>query len=175
MTFRLQHLISPVLFASAAGTRIASDSAPSPGQTGPCGDNGWARQVPGNGGTGNGGMFAGLNRRWVHFSYVLIDVLFVCFSGMLAFFLRFVPVSLWHMVRTSSMGLGTDFPFKPYAGFLLLYTILIVLIGQSQDLYRTPRERSAAQESWAVFRTIIFATIVLTAFIFCLNVKSVSR
>jgi exopolysaccharide biosynthesis polyprenyl glycosylphosphotransferase len=175
MTIRSQLISSPVLFASTAGAKIAPDSFPDPSQTGSCGDNGWARQVPGNGSTGNGRLLAGLSRRWVRLSYVLIDVIFVSANGMLAFFLRFVPVSLWHLVRTTRTGLGADFPLKPYSGFLLLYTILIVLIGQSQDLYRTPRGRSAVQESWAVFRTIIFATIVLTAFIFCLNVKIVSR
>src|SRR6266571_4169485 len=173
MTGRLQLSISPVLFASAAGVKRAPD--PSLDQMGHPDGNGWARQVPGNGSTGNGRLFAALSQRWVHLSYVLIDVFLVTVNGLLAFSLRFVPMSLWHLIQTTGRGLGTDFPRKPYVGFLLLYTILIVLIGQSQDLYRTPRGRSRAQESWAVFRTVTFATIVLTAFIFCSNVKIVSR
>jgi len=173
MTGWLQFRINPLVFASAAGAQTAPD--PSPGQRGHSDSNGWARQVPGNGSTGNGRPFSALNRRWVHFSYVLIDAILISTDGLLAFSLRFVPVSLWHLIQTTGYGLGADFPRKAYAGFLLLYAILIVLIGQSQDLYRTPRGRSAAQESWAVFRTVTIATIVLTAFIFCSNVKIVSR
>src|SRR6266478_1593844 len=175
MTVRSQFFISPALFASAAGAKSAPEPSPGSIQTGPSGGNGWARQVPGNGTTRSGHLLATLNRKWVHLSYVLIDVFLVSANGLLAFSLRFVPMSLWHLVQVTGLGRGADFPRKSYVGFLLLYTILIVLIGQSQDLYRTPRGRSAGQESWAVFRTVTFATIVLTAFIFCSNVTIVSR
>lgn len=175
MTIRSQLFLNPTLFASAAGAKSALGPSSGAGQTGPSGGNGWARQVPGNGTTGSGHLLAALNRKWVRLSYVLIDLILISINGLLAFSLRFVPLSLSHLIQTPKLGLGADFPQKPYIGFLLLYAILIVLLGHTQDLYRTPRERSTAQESWAVFRAVTFATIVLTAFIFCSNIKIVSR
>jgi exopolysaccharide biosynthesis polyprenyl glycosylphosphotransferase len=60
-------------------------------------------------------------------------------------------------------------------GFLLLYVALVVMSCQSQDLYRTLRNRSAATESRAVAEAVSFATILLIVFIYLLGVKSVSR
>jgi exopolysaccharide biosynthesis polyprenyl glycosylphosphotransferase len=175
MTIRSQLFLNPTLFASAAGVKSAPDPSSDAGQTRPSGGNGWARQVPGNGTTGSGRLLGALNRKWVRLSYVLIDLILISINGLLAFSLRFVPLSPWHLIQTPKLGLGADFPLKPYIGFLLLYAILIVLLGHTQDLYRTPRERSTAQESWAVFRAVTLATTVLTAFIYCSNIKIVSR
>jgi len=106
---------------------------------------------------------------------VLVDVLLVSSDGLVAFYMRFLPLPAWHALRTGVLTLPEGFPRKPYAGFVLLYALLIVLFCQSQDLYRTLRGRSATQESWAVVRAVALATTVLAAFIFTSNVKIISR
>ncbi len=173
MTSRLQLFINPVLFANAAGVKRAP--VPASGSAGPTQSGGWARQVPGNGSAGKRRLFAAMDRRWVHLGYVLIDVILISLNGLLAFYVRFVPFSPWYVLRTGGLGLSADFPLRLYVGLLVLYAILILLLCQSQDLYRTRRGRSAAQESWAVVRAVTVATFFLAAFIFCSNVKVVSR
>lgn len=134
----------------------------------------WARQVPGNGSNATRNLFSAMNRKWVHVSYVLIDLLLICLSGAGAFFFRFASagVSLHHQFGS---GLVTEAPIKPHLGFLLVYAILILLFFQSEDLYRTPRGKNVSEETWEVFRSVGLATVVLVAFIFCMNVKIVSR
>lgn len=131
--------------------------------------------MPGNG-SGNGGKrTSALSRRLAHYGYVLVDILLICMNGVLAFYGRFATVPLWNVLRHTSPKLESDLPIKQHIAFLLLYAILIVLFCQSHDLYRTPRGRSMRQESWAVIRAVLFATLVLTAFIFSSNVKMISR
>jgi exopolysaccharide biosynthesis polyprenyl glycosylphosphotransferase len=66
-------------------------------------------------------------------------------------------------------------PLARYGGFLLLYSALIVLFCQWKDLYRTPRLRSATEESIAVMKAVSLATLLLTAFIYLSDVNIVSR
>lgn len=174
MTEQAEFALGLNLFSgSAAGVKRAPSPVPTSAGTSP--DSKWARQVPGNGSPGKRHLFAIMDRRWVHLAYVLIDVVFISSSSLVAFFLRFVPFPIWNVSHAGGLGLSTDFPSKSYLGFLMLHVILIVLLCQSQDLYRTRRGRSVAQESWAVIRAVTLATFVLAAFIFCLNVKIVSR
>jgi exopolysaccharide biosynthesis polyprenyl glycosylphosphotransferase len=165
-----------LLFASAGAT-VERPPLVIPEAKGPADTGKWLRQVPGNGNSSAGKLERAtpLNRSWVHFGYVLIDVLLICANGLLAFYLRFITLPLQAGIWQTGPKFAADFPTKQYAGFLLLHTILIVLFCQSQDLYRTLRGRSMKQESWAVIRAVFFATLVLTAFIFISNAKVVSR
>jgi len=173
MTGRLQIWINPMSFASAAGAKSAPAPIPSPKV--PSDGNEWARQVPGNGSAGHRRIFSSIDRKWVHACYVLLDIFLISLNCLVAFYLRFATFPIWHAVRSKQLGLGVDFPLKPYLGFCLIYAVLIVLLCQSQDLYRTRRGRSALQESWSVVRAVTFATFLLSAIIFCSNVKIVSR
>src|SRR6266853_1707283 len=173
MTGRLQIWINPMSFASAAGAKSAPAPIPSPKV--PSDGNEWARQVPGNGSAGHRRIFSSIDRKWVHACYVLLDIFLISLNCLVAFYLRFATFPIWHAVRSKQLGLGVDFPLKPYLGFCLIYAVLIVLLCQSQDLYRTRRGRSALQESWSVVRAVTFATFLLSAIIFCSNVKTVSR
>lgn len=149
--------------------RVASGSAcPAPGI-------GWARQVPGNGSNAKNNLFSAVNRKWVHISYVLIDLLLISLSGVVAFTFRFTTLTLLGAYLHRNSGATTSVSGVEHFGFLLLYAILIVLLFQSQDLYRTPRERHASEETWEVVRSVGLATVILAAFIFCTNVKIVSR
>ena len=147
--------------------RVASGSAcPAPGI-------GWARQVPGNGSNAKNNLFSAVNRKWVHISYVLIDLLLISLSGVVAFTFRFTTLTLLGAYLHRNSGATTSVSGVEHFGFLLLYAILIVLLFQSQDLYRTPRERHASEETWEVVRSVGLATVILAAFIFCTNVKIV--
>lgn len=169
---------SGLLFAGAGATveraPLITPVAERPADTGK-----WLRQVPGNG-NGNGSTHkrerpTPLNHSWVHLGYVLVDVLLICANGLFALYLRFITIPSQAGIWQAGPSLAAEFPTKQYAGFLLLYTILIVLFCQSHDLYRTLRGRSMRQESWAVIRAVFFATLVLTAFIFSSNAKVISR
>lgn len=173
MTFRSQFFINPLLFAGSAGAKRASAPAPSPAGT-PNG-NGWARQVPGNGSADHHRLFSSIDRKWVHASYVLLDIFLISFNCLFVFYLRYAALPVWQVMRAQQLKLNVNFPLKPYVGFWFICVILNVLLCQSQDLYRTRRGRSAAQESWAVARAVTVATFLLSAIIFSSNVKIVSR
>jgi exopolysaccharide biosynthesis polyprenyl glycosylphosphotransferase len=108
-------------------------------------------------------------------AYVAIDVVVVCLGGVLVFSI------------TSGLNRGTGFSipfvgkffeliFAPaYAGFLLLYAGLVVLACKSQDLYRTPKELSAIQETFAVSKAVGLATALLIVFVFTTGNKDISR
>ncbi len=115
--------------------------------------------------------------RWVRAAYVSIDIFFICANALGIFLLRFerdwLSALLWGS-GTGSLHSAQNFA-NPYFAFLLLYTVLMVFALQSQDLYRTARTRSRADETVAVFKAVLFATLLLTAFIYLSNVKTISR
>jgi exopolysaccharide biosynthesis polyprenyl glycosylphosphotransferase len=111
-------------------------------------------------------------RRWVQITYAMIDVACVILNGALAFQQHsfhyfFVDIGFWRHIPSRSL--------TRYWGFLLLYSSLIVLFCHWYDLYRTPRLRSAQEESFAVFKAVSFATLLLTAFIYLSDLDIVSR
>lgn len=93
-------------------------------------------------------------------SYVLIDSLMVGMCGLSVYWARF--------------GTIRDIP-HPYNGFLILYAALIFLTCASQNLYRTPREWSAMQESFRVAKAVGFASALLVLFIFTSRSHEISR
>ncbi len=163
---------SGLLFATAGVDRAPliipdTESAPDSAK--------WLRQVPGNPSARKLNNPSPRMRSWVHFGYVLVDVMLICANGMLAFSARFASLFTSGGLWSVWPRLASGFPLELYAGFLLLQTVLIVLFCQSHDLYRTLRGRSMGRESWAVIRAVTFATLVLMAFIFISNAKIVSR
>lgn len=116
-----------------------------------------------------------LSGRWVQISYALIDLLLVCIDGAIALSLRFfpnLPKSLFHWHDVSA---ALDLPVSHYTAFLMLYAVVMLLFCQSQDLYRTVRTRTAAEEFLAVFKAVLFATLLLSAFVYFSGVRIVSR
>jgi exopolysaccharide biosynthesis polyprenyl glycosylphosphotransferase len=103
--------------------------------------------------------------RWVQVAYVLTDVCFVAGNALLAYSLRF---GIGWLVRAAHkdffLFLRAAFRQEDL-GFLLLYACLVVLFCKNRNLYRTPRGRSALDESLAVIQSVILTHLVLTAFI----------
>jgi exopolysaccharide biosynthesis polyprenyl glycosylphosphotransferase len=112
----------------------------------------------------------------VQAAYVCLDVFLVFVNAWVIYLVRYEPG------RVSALARGRDFQalrsavyVHQYLAFLLLYVVLLVLILASQNLYRTERTRSSLDESFAVFKAVLLATLLLTAFIYLSNVKTISR
>lgn len=96
-------------------------------------------------------------------------------DGLIALSLRFFGDSTSALLHWHRSSVEAGLPTAHYAAFLLLYAVVILLFCQSQDLYRTVRTRTALNESRAIFKAIVFATLLLSAFIYLSGVKIVSR
>jgi exopolysaccharide biosynthesis polyprenyl glycosylphosphotransferase len=116
-----------------------------------------------------------ISGRWIQVSYALIDLFLVCIDGFIALCLRFFGSSPRSILDWHQASLRLGLPIARYAAFLLLYAVVLLLFCQSQSLYRTVRTRTAFQESLAVFKAILFATLLLSAFAYLSGVKIVSR
>ena len=102
----------------------------------------------------------------VQLAYAGIDAFLVCAIGMLL---------LWALSLESEHPLFAGPRGQPYVGIFLLYSALVVLGCGSQDLYRTPRDRSVLDESLMVTKAVGLATILLVLFIFTSGYKDASR
>jgi exopolysaccharide biosynthesis polyprenyl glycosylphosphotransferase len=112
---------------------------------------------------------------WVQVAYALIDITCIAVNCTSAFFLRFSPTDLRRFFSYGHWTVTAQQPVSRYGAFLVLYVALLLLFCQWQDLYWTPRTRSAQEESLAVAKAVFFATLVLTAFIYLSGVEIVSR
>jgi exopolysaccharide biosynthesis polyprenyl glycosylphosphotransferase len=110
---------------------------------------------------------------WVQVAYALIDLGFVILNGVVAFFLVHPATRLHHVMDSAYKEVVTHQPLSGYGGFLLLYAVLILLFCQGQDLYRTPRKRSVANETFEVTKAITLATLLMAAFIYMTGVNIV--
>jgi exopolysaccharide biosynthesis polyprenyl glycosylphosphotransferase len=102
----------------------------------------------------------------VQLAYASIDAFLVCAIGVLL---------LWALSLRSEHQLFAGPRGQPYVGVFLLYSALVVLGCASQDLYRTPRDRSVLDESLMVAKAIGLATVLLVLFIFTSSYKDASR
>lgn len=121
-------------------------------------------RTPGRGRT----MVHGLS---VQVAYALIDTFFVCLGGALVIWIRFRALE---PLETSRLALG-PLSVSAYAGFFLLYAAIVVLGCASQNLYRTPRDRSFTEETRMVVKAVGLATALLSLFIFTSGDKDISR
>ena len=112
-----------------------------------------------------------LRGRWVQIAYALIDVCFILLNCALAFAFRF-HATTWSELR--AFGRNASIP-DHYGGFLLLDVCLTLMYCHSEELYRTPLDRSAVEETAAVTKAVAFATLLVTAFMYLSKVTIVSR
>jgi exopolysaccharide biosynthesis polyprenyl glycosylphosphotransferase len=113
--------------------------------------------------------------RWRQAAYALIDICCVIINGVTVFLFRFTARDLPGFLRSGHITITPDQPITRYVAFLLLYVALIPLFCEWQDLYWTPRTRSAQDESLAVVKAVTWATLLLTVFIYLSGVKIISR
>jgi len=99
------------------------------------------------------------------FAAFLGDMFFVLATGLVVFYLRYF----------STGHLKGDIPVSHYFGFLILYAILVGLCCQNQGLYQTWRSTGPLDESFAVLKAVVMATLLLTAFIYLSGDKLISR
>ncbi len=111
--------------------------------------------------------------RWIQVAYVLADLFCICSVAAFVLYLRFVPKLSGHSLRPQLAALHPA--SEPYVGFLVMYLTMIVLFCQSQQLYRTLRMRSPLEESFAVGKAVLMATLLLTAFIYMSGAHAISR
>jgi exopolysaccharide biosynthesis polyprenyl glycosylphosphotransferase len=107
----------------------------------------------------------------VQLTYAVIDAMLVCLIGVVVIWLRFnvsLPFGVGRQIFNAVVG-------NAYEGFYLLYAAFVVLGCASQDLYRTPRDRSVLDESLMVAKAVGFATMILVVFIFTSGYKDISR
>lgn len=160
------HRALSLLFSTAARDVAGSSPAPAhynfsePSSSSPA-NNGHSQRQPGP-------SFSG---RRVQGVYALIDICCIVANGFFAFLIRFTPHN-WRDLLAPNQLVGMD---NRYAGFLLLEIALILLFCQTQRLYRTPLEQSFSMESLAIVKAVLFATILLTAFVYLSGVRVVSR
>jgi exopolysaccharide biosynthesis polyprenyl glycosylphosphotransferase len=128
-----------------------------------------------DGGARNSGANHFVGGVWVRVAYALIDICCVILNGVLAYFLMHPGAGVHHVVVSAYKEVVTHQPRSGYGGFLLLYAGLILLFCQGQDLYRTPRTRSGAEETVEVAKAVTFATFLLAAFIYLTGVNIVGR
>jgi exopolysaccharide biosynthesis polyprenyl glycosylphosphotransferase len=107
----------------------------------------------------------------VQATYGAIDAAFVFLVGAFLVWLRFglaFPFAARHFEFDHSAG-------QAYAGFFLLYATLVVFGCANQSLYRTPRDRSAIDESVMVAKAVSAATVLLVLYMFISGTKDISR
>jgi exopolysaccharide biosynthesis polyprenyl glycosylphosphotransferase len=103
----------------------------------------------------------------VRIGYCVIDLVTVCLMGALVLYLQSGIAPSFEILR-SDMRSG-------YLAFTVLYATMVLLSCASQDLYRTPRDRGALEETLMVVRAMSLATIILVLFVFAFGVHGISR
>src|SRR5437016_7664670 len=86
--------------------------------------------------------------RYASILYVLLDLLSVCIAAALAYQVRLVAF------RSSLSPEALRQEHRAYLGFFLVYAILIVLAGQSLDLYRDTTRVPIRNESREILKGV---------------------
>jgi len=131
----------------------------------------WRRALPRSNGAADSRPTSKESKR---VAYVLVDLLLIIVNAAVVFSSRF----LFNFVDLSRK--------TPYAnvfhpaligqiGFLAVYAVLLLLTMQSEGMYRSARLRSVLEDSFAVTRSVLLATLLLTAVIYLSGVNTVSR
>jgi exopolysaccharide biosynthesis polyprenyl glycosylphosphotransferase len=104
--------------------------------------------------------------------FVAVDLILIWLGSLAALDLQFTP-EFASRFGLSSLDRGAHLP--AHAGFLLLYSVLVVLLSNAQGLYRSLRAVPSAEESWAVGKAVVFAAILQAACICLSGLAFVSR
>ena len=102
---------------------------------------------------------------WPQIASLAGDLLLVGLDGAVVLYLRFY----------SGGHPPSDLPVGHYLGFLVVYAVLIGVFCQNNGLYLATRRSGPLDESFSVLMAVVWATLVLTAFIYLSGDKSISR
>ena len=103
---------------------------------------------------------------------VAADFFMIWMSSAAALGLRLTP-ALTSRVGLPSLERGAY--LAEHAGFVMLYSVLVVLLCGAQGLYRQMYAASAREESWAACKAVLVAAILQTACTGLTGPRSVSR
>ncbi len=162
---------SPTVFSAGASRPLQASAGAITGRAAPVV---WPKPAASNGRPKEEKPQRRVHGRGIQLLYALIDVCIIVANGVIAFLLRFShgePLQFFN----EKAGYAFGQPYVSYEGFLFLYVGLVLLFCDWQDLYRTPRMRSALDESAAVLKAISFATLLLTVSIYLSGDKFISR
>lgn len=104
-------------------------------------------------------------RAEVRFAQPAVDLVLVCLSGVLIFYLRFF----------NHGHIATDIPIAHYVALLGLFALFVELFCQNQGLYETGRSSTLLDQSFSILKAILLATLFLMGFIYLFGDKSTSR
>jgi exopolysaccharide biosynthesis polyprenyl glycosylphosphotransferase len=105
-----------------------------------------------------------LSKNKVHKIYLLID-LFLIF---LSFFSSFILSSRYNSIISGPL-------FKEYLLVFIVWGSMLVFILNESNLYSTDRSLNIITESWKVYRSVFFSTVLITLVIFSLHLDVFSR
>jgi exopolysaccharide biosynthesis polyprenyl glycosylphosphotransferase len=109
---------------------------------------------------------------WMHSLYMLLDLSLVLASAYITYCVRYLHLSLGSLKET----LSWHGPYEPqYVGLVFLYGALTILFCRSEDLYWTPRARTPLEETLAVGKAVMLATVLLMVFVYLSGEKTISR
>lgn len=109
-----------------------------------------------------------------HLLFVTADLLFVFVNTLIITWIRALPAaSVWWF---SGWRNALQTALSPeFLGVVPVYATLVVLALESQDLYRAHGSRSGFQESVGIAKAVLLATVLLTACLYLLDMKTFSR
>ena len=107
----------------------------------------------------------------VQIAYAAVDCAMVGFLGALVFYGATGIARFWKAANRIPELVTSD----AYFVFIFAYTVLVVLSCASQDLYRTPRDRSVLEESLTVLKAVSLATAVLVLLVFAVGAQGIPR
>ncbi len=115
---------------------------------------------------------ANSERTLQHALLVFNDLALVWFSAFVALLLRFNGWTLNHVRPSESVDpkWAVD-----HLGFLLLYSVFLVLFCNTHNLYSGIQRHSAGSETLAIGKSVGLATVLMTLCIFLSGMKSISR
>lgn len=104
-----------------------------------------------------------LDKRRIHFFYLIIDILLVAVSFYLPY--KYNPA----LVPQNISG------FKLYFPVFALWGISLIFLLNNHNLYTTDRSLSILAEWWLVLKCVLFSSILAALFIFVLKIEIFSR
>jgi len=131
----------------------------------------WERTIPRSNGRPDGHSRTDESS---YLAYILVDLLFVVVNAAVVFSSRFLFDSL-QLSRQAALAKLLDPVLLEQIGFLAIYAVLLLLTMGGQGLYQSYRPRSFVDDTFALSKSVFFATLLLIAIIYISNVKTVSR